>query len=64
MSHFRKKINIDEFLEKRKQAENEIMINLSEEIRHLNKWISDYEELEKFRTSEQSELIKTAQFPY
>ncbi len=43
MGQFRTKKYIDEFIEWRKNAELNIKINLNEEIKLLNKWISEYE---------------------
>ena len=48
-SYFRKKISIEEFIEKKRQSET-LKINLSEEQRFFNKQIKDYEDLIKFKT--------------
>jgi hypothetical protein len=47
MAQFRKKMGIEEFINKKEILEQSLKINLSEEQRYLNKWISEYEELEK-----------------
>ena len=48
LTFFKKKLNYHEFTEKRRQAED-IKINLSEELRILNKWINEYDDLVKFK---------------
>ena len=51
LSHFRRKLTYEEFLDKRKKAEH-VKINLNEEMRLLNKWISEHEELIKYKHKE------------
>ena len=46
MSQFKNKMTYEEFLPKREAAQDKLKINLSEELRYLNKWIKEYEELQ------------------
>ena len=55
--YFKKKLSYHEFNEKRRQAES-IKINLSEELRILNKWINEYDDLVKFKQPSISSYIK------
>jgi len=48
LTYFKKKLNYHEFTEKRRSAE-EIKINLSDELKILNKWINEYDDLVKFK---------------
>ena len=58
MAQFRRKMGIEEFINKKEILEQSLKINLSEEQRYLNKWISEYEELDKYAVPMQSSQIK------
>ena len=54
MSQFKSKLSIDEFINKRQSIEHSLKINLSEELRYLNIWINEYEELAQYEMPSQS----------
>ena len=58
LQQFKKKHLIDDFKQKRFDAESNLKINLTDEIRHLNKWIQEYEDLIQFKKPSQSSSIK------
>jgi len=57
MNHFKRKLSYWDILEKKQGAE-ELKINLGEELRYLGRWISEYEDILKFKTANVSSQIK------
>jgi len=68
MSQFIKKLTIEDFVSKRQAAESSLKINLSEELRYLNKWVTEYEDTEKYRKAPEEEegklKLANGEFPY
>lgn len=58
MMEFGKKLTYEEFLSKRLQAELNLKVNVNEELRCLNKWISEYEDMAKFKQKSEQPAIE------
>ncbi len=58
-TQFKRKMSYQDFLEKRRSAEN-IKINLNEEVRNLNRWIGEYEEWAVLKVSKAKEEVTFA----
>lgn len=58
MGMFKKKTPIEDLMRMRDEAELKLKINLTEEVRVLNKWIKEFEEYEQFKVKTRQLEIK------
>ena len=61
-TQFKRKMGYNDFLDKRRMAE-QIKINLNEEVRNLNRWITEFEDLSKLKVAKSKEEVTFAYQP-